>query len=393
MYHYFIISGLLLFAFYLIYISFLAKEKTHRFNRFYLLTTLFVSLIVPLISLPPLQGLSTISTNVVTDNFVVNAVKQINDNSMQSVPITNGQFSILIFIYFSVGAIFLFRFLFNMSRLVFMIRNQHYIKSRNASLILMDKPIMPFTFLNYIFVNKQDYLSNQVDNLLLEHEFAHTRQKHSFDIIIIELCQIILWLNPILILYKRAIKLNHEFMADNSVIESSKKLIEYQNLLVNVSSIQLSPYFVNSFNSSLTKKRLIMISRKKSPTWVVTSKKLLAIIVVAMTSSAFVFAQEKLERNISFKGNWEYSQKHFIATKIQSGNGLISYKDITMILANMVDSIKLIKAELVSQNINDNKWTFKNGEVKSFDKFGTEKASKFDKLEIIALSDSLTTKE
>jgi len=389
MYHYFIISGLLLFAFYLIYIAFLAKEKTHRFNRFYLLITLFISLIVPFINLPPLAGLSTISTSAVSDNFVVNTVKQINDNSLQSVPMTNRQFSMLIFIYFSIGAIFLLRFLFNLSRLVFIIRNQQSIKSRNASFILMDKPIMPFTFLNYIFVNRQDYLSNQVDNLLLEHELAHVSQKHSIDVIIIELCQIILWLNPILILYKKAIKLNHEFMADNSVIESSKKPIAYQNLLVNVSSIQLSPYFANSFNSSLTKKRLIMISRKKSPIWVATSKKLLAIVVVVLISSAFVFGQEKSERNISFKGTWEYSQKDFIGTKIQNDNGQISFKEVKMVLSNNVDSIKMITAELTSQNTTDNKWTFKSGEVKNFDKFGKVKAFKFDKLEIIAIENSL----
>jgi len=389
MYHYFIISGLLLFAFYLIYIAFLAKEKTHRFNRFYLLITLFISLIVPFINLPPLAGLSTISTSAVSDNFVVNTVKQINDNSLQSVPMTNRQFSMLIFIYFSIGAIFLLRFLFNLSRLVFIIRNQQSIKSRNASFILMDKPIMPFTFLNYIFVNRQDYLSNQVDNLLLEHELAHVSQKHSIDVIIIELCQIFLWLNPILILYKKAIKLNHEFMADNSVIESSKKPIAYQNLLVNVSSIQLSPYFANSFNSSLTKKRLIMISRKKSPIWVATSKKLLAIVVVVLISSAFVFGQEKSERNISFKGTWEYSQKDFIGTKIQNDNGQISFKEVKMVLSNNVDSIKMITAELTSQNTTDNKWTFKSGEVKNFDKFGKVKAFKFDKLEIIAIENSL----
>jgi len=389
MYHYFIISGLLLFAFYLIYITFLAKEKTHRFNRFYLLITLFVSLIVPFINLPPLAGLSTISTSAVSDNFVVNAVKQINDNSIQSFPMNNGQFSMLIFIYFSIGAIFLLRFLFNLSRLVFIIRNQQSIKSRNAYFILMDKTIMPFTFLNYIFVNRQDYLSNQVDNLLLEHELAHVSQKHSIDVIIIELCQIFLWLNPILILYKKAIKLNHEFMADNSVIESSKKPIAYQNLLVNVSSIQLSPYFANSFNSSLTKKRLIMISRKKSPIWVTSSKKLLAIVVVVLISSAFVFGQEKSERNISFKGTWEYSQKDFIGTKIQNDNGQISFKEVKMVLSNNADSIKMITAELMSQNSTDNKWTFKSGEVKNFDKFGKVKAFKFDKLEIIAIENSL----
>lgn len=389
MYHYFIISGLLLFAFYLIYIAFLAKEKTHRFNRFYLLITLFVSFIVPFINLPSFAGLCTISTSAVSDNFVLNTVKQINDNSLQIVPMTNRQFSLLIYIYFSIGAIFLLRFLFNLSRLVFIIRNQQSIKSRNASFILLDKPIMPFTFLNYIFVNRQDYLSNQVDNLLLEHELAHVSQKHSIDVIIIELCQIILWLNPILILYKKAIKLNHEFMADNSVIESSKKPIAYQNLLVNVSSIQLSPYFANSFNSSLTKKRLIMISRKKSPIWVATSKKLLTIVVVALISSAFVFGQEKSEKTISFKGTWEYSQKDFIGTKIQNDNVQISFKEVKMVLSNNVDSIKMITAELTSQNISDNKWTFKSGEVKNFDKFGKVKAFKFDKLEIIAIENSL----
>jgi hypothetical protein len=60
-----------------------------------------------------------------------------------------------------------------------------------------------------------------------------------------------------------------------------------------------------------------------------------------------------------------------------------------MVLSNNVDSIKMITAELTSQNTTDNKWTFKSGEVKNFDKFGKVKAFKFDKLEIIAIENSL----
>jgi hypothetical protein len=391
MYHYYIISGLCLVAFYMIYIFVLSKEKSHRFNRFYLLSTLLLSLIIPFIDLSPALELSAISTSLVLDNIVVNTVRQFN--SEQIVANASPRLSIILLLYFSVTAILLFRFMINFSRLAFMLRHNQRINYRKSILILMDKPIPPFTFLYYVFINREDYLSGRIDNLLIEHELAHVKQKHSIDIILIELSQAFLWLNPILIFYKKAIKLNHEFLADSTVLQSSNNPIYYQNLLVRVSSIQLSPYFTNSFNSSLTKKRLTMISKTKSPAWLAISKKFSALLAVGIVSLSLVFAQAKMDKKISFKGTWEYSQKDFIGTKTQSTTGQMTFKNVTMIMSNKVDSMKLIRAELASRTSKENNWIFKNGEVKSFDQFGKEKASKFDVLEIVAISDSANSKK
>jgi beta-lactamase regulating signal transducer with metallopeptidase domain len=47
----------------------------------------------------------------------------------------------------------------------------------------------------------------------------------------IETLKALFWFNPIFIFYKRAIQLNHEFLADEKVVKSHNDVPFYQNLL------------------------------------------------------------------------------------------------------------------------------------------------------------------
>ena len=78
---------------------------------------------------------------------------------------------------------------------------------------------------------------------LIAHEKAHLDQKHTLDVLFVEILQIVFWFNPLLLFYKRAIKLNHEFLADQAVNAQFQSVKNYQNLLlafaVDKSTIQL----------------------------------------------------------------------------------------------------------------------------------------------------------
>ena len=65
-------------------------------------------------------------------------------------------------------------------------------------MIFLKQQILPHSFLNYIYVNGDQYLNGEIDEKLLAHEMAHVKQKHSWDIIFIELIHMIFWFNPIL---------------------------------------------------------------------------------------------------------------------------------------------------------------------------------------------------
>src|SRR5690606_39609713 len=71
---------------------------------------------------------------------------------------------------------------------------------------------------------RNEYENNQIDQELFVHEKAHITQKHSLDILFIEALQILFWFNPLIYLYKKAMKLNHEFLADQKVDRKSTRL-------------------------------------------------------------------------------------------------------------------------------------------------------------------------
>jgi TonB family protein len=92
----------------------------------------------------------------------------------------------------------------------------------------------------------------------------HINQKHSLDILLIELLKIVFWINPFIWIYEREIKQNHEYLADRGVLEQGIQTYDYQVILLN-SSLGVPKYnIVNNFNKSYIKKRIIMMTNKNS---------------------------------------------------------------------------------------------------------------------------------
>ena len=95
--------------------------------------------------------------------------------------------------------------------------------------------------------------------LLIAHESAHVLQKHSLDILLVELIHCLYWFNPLLILYKKAIRLNHEYLADEAVIRQTQIPTVYMHLLINQAGTNSISRFATSFNYGQTHKRLNMM--------------------------------------------------------------------------------------------------------------------------------------
>jgi|GEM_PF-605813 len=139
-----------------------------------------------------------------------------------------------------------------------------YTTSPIVQLILLNEEILPHTFLHNIYVNQDQYHNGEIDEKLFAHEYAHASQRHSWDVLFIELLKAIFWFNPLLILYKRVIQLNHEFLADEAVIQQYKEVSTYQHLLVDACQNNNQIYLASNINFLLTKKRLKMMTKKSS---------------------------------------------------------------------------------------------------------------------------------
>lgn len=287
---FFIKSTICLFVLYGFYHFFLSNQKFLLFNRYYLVFSLFFSIIASLIVIPVK---SDYSLNTSIDKFATTTAYFIKGNALIENTYTLFTFQNTLFsFYIVITSILLIRFALNIFRLLSKIKKNKKVEYQKKSLVLIKERSLPYSFFKYVFVNRSDYENGKIEKELLIHEEAHCLQYHSIDIIIIEFLNVFLWFNPAIWLFKKAILLNHEFLADNKVL-STFELDDYQNTLLNLVLRNNSASLASNFNYSLTKKRLIMMNKK-------TIKERMILIKICIIPLFWVllvtlaFAQENL---------------------------------------------------------------------------------------------------
>jgi len=256
MIHYLLTSTIAATILLVIYQLFLENEKMHRFNRFYLLLSLLFSLLIPFISIEIIEEITTPIAAPIPVSF--------SGGTMVIAEETNYLEQTLWGIYVLVTAILLFRFTRNIITFYQLKKNNATLSFQNATLVLLQEHVLPHTFMNSIFINESEYQERKIEKELFAHEMTHVNQKHTLDVLFIELVKTIFWFNPLFILYKKAIQLNHEFLADEKVVQSYKNIPFYQSLLLSKASCNPPLYLASNLNFQVTKKRFLMMSRNSS---------------------------------------------------------------------------------------------------------------------------------
>ena len=236
------------------YNLFLEKENMHQFKRYYLLGMLLISAIIPLITFTQYIEVQPIANDLRLAQLSSNdAIIVETENLIDYLP------TILWSIY-GIG-VFLFgiKFGLNLTKMVNKIRNNPKQRSNSFINVLLKDIITPHTFFSYIFLNKHKYETHQIPQEVLLHEQTHAEQKHSIDVLFIELFQIIFWFNPLVHIIKNCIKLNHEFLADKAVINKGIEASSYQQILLAFSTNVKEPQLANAINYSLIKKRFTVM--------------------------------------------------------------------------------------------------------------------------------------
>ncbi len=283
----FILCSGFLYSFYKL---FLERESIYKINRFYLLFSLIFSLIAPLykIDLP----ITATETNISPELLAF--LMQNPELLQQEKGINFGD--ILNVIYIFVGVIFLVRFIYNLYELMFKIKTEEKIKDQEITYILDLDSNQPYSFWKYIFIPKKQLKS--LHQNLIDHEKAHCIQKHSLDILLIEIFQILFWFNPFIYFYKKSIKLNHEFLADEYVLKRNSDLKTYQHQILDCIATQNPSMMASNFNFILTKKRLLMMTKNTSKRKV----KILSFASLPFILSAFVlFSQKSFAQEVEKK--------------------------------------------------------------------------------------------
>lgn len=251
--NYLLESGLALGAFSLFYILALKNEKSFNFNRFFLLGSAVLSLIIPLISFR-FEG---VPSNLVAGTIFLDAV------SMDASPTTQGMnfLSYLPWVYMSISTILLIK-LIGKTTTLWLKRHQSQKMDQVRQCIIADSA-EAYTFLDTIFIGSQ--LSTEEREVILSHEKVHAKQWHSLDILLFELITALLWINPLTYIIKKLARTNHEYLADAQAIQNANRESYIQTLAAH--TIRAQGYeLAHAFHTSSTLKRIKMINQQNKQT-------------------------------------------------------------------------------------------------------------------------------
>jgi len=283
---YFLKSAACLAILLLFYKLLLERENMHGFKRFYLLISAVAAIVIPLI---------TFTSYVEPSSELFNRILISSEVASEEVSTSYLPY-ILIGIYVLGVLFFSIKFIRNLRNLILKIQKNPKIKHHNIINVLLSEKTQPHTFFSFIFFNKQKYLNNEIPKDVKIHEEAHASQKHSLDVIFIELLQIVFWINPLIYLLKKAIKLNHEFLADRAVIQQGINTAHYQQTLLSFSSRDLQSDLVNPINYSSIKKRFTVMKTQTSKNAILVRSFLLVPLLAGLFFS--FSSREFVEKDI-----------------------------------------------------------------------------------------------
>jgi len=256
---YIVKSGSLMFMFYCAYYFLLRKETFFNSNRWFLLSGLIVSVILPLLTYTKviwIDATSDLNTNI--QSTVINA-------SSQDSATFNWNY-IILSLYGLGLLIFAIKLAIDFYSLNSIIKGKKIKQQADFKFIDVNENIAPFSYFEYIVYNSSLYTASELESIL-EHEKVHSDQNHTLDVLISRIFSIIFWFNPIVWLYKKAITQNLEFIADS---EAAKKLLDkkaYQYTLLKITTHENCVAITNHFYQSLIKKRIVMLNKNQSKKW------------------------------------------------------------------------------------------------------------------------------
>lgn len=316
----------------LIYRFFLAQENQPRFNRGILLGIYALSFIAPL--LPYFQHL-IIQTG--SNEVVQVTIGEITAELVEPLAIVKPSGisfpTIIVMIYIFGASVALINTIIGTLKIYRLVSKYGYQTINGVRLVITDGDPYPdpFSFMNYIVMSRKDYESIGA-NLILTHETKHIKLMHPFDVMLAQLCVIFCWFNPASYLLRSELRDVHEFQADMAVLNSGADAQQYQILLIKKAVGKKFPAIANSFNHSKLKKRLTMMSNKKTSSRGAKMRALaivpaLGLTLLALNCTPVANALSKLSDAESIKELWSEKTDGKI-TDFPSDNQIMGVEEV-----------------------------------------------------------------
>ena len=319
-------SSVCLAIFYLFYRLLLARETFHRFNRFSLLGILLLSCLLPLVEVSVKQETEVHQTMLTLEQLLMMAdAVNATEAGARAETATVTWIQVALLVYLAGIVFFAFRNVYSLVRLLMLLKSGKkedigsYLPGRKerVTLIVHNCDIAPFSWMGYIVISRKDLEENGREILI--HELAHIHNRHSWDLLVADVCIFFQWFNPASWLLKQELQNIHEFEADETVIKEGVDAKQYQLLLIKKAVGTRLYSMANSFNHSKLKKRITMMLKEKSSPWArLKYLYVLPVAAIAVTAFARPEVSETVEEISAVKVN---DLTAIVETKVAESSG------------------------------------------------------------------------
>jgi len=354
--------AVLIAAFYFCYRLLMERETMHRLNRIVLLSSILLSLVLPLCVITlhetvevessqvgtsagnPIQeidrlelGITELGTATAEDS-IVPSVETNTTNLLKNLFQPD-----IIFVIFMIGLV---------CRLLYIAKSFRHLRRMikdseqqsledGVTLAVVDLPVAPFSWMHTIVLSRIDY--EECNPSILAHERGHIQQHHSWDIVFVEVLTALQWFNPVVWLLRRDLRTVHEYEADASVLSSGSDMSQYIQLLMRKAMGTKACILANGINNSTIKKRINMMLLNKSPRR--NSLKLLALLPIvgvtlalnAETVTDVVYKNDEPQKQVPVK-------KGKKSATIKTGNNQ-AVEVVEIIEPKSIDKDKIVISE------------------------------------------------
>ncbi|MBR5281221.1 MAG: TonB family protein [Alistipes sp.] len=272
-------SAVCLAALYLLYKATMSYETLHRLNRVVLLGSVMLAAVLPLCHIKIEKEIEVVPQVAVADNIAMNMV--VAEQGVDAVAVARG---VVVALFLLGAAVMVARLVMSQLSVWRVVRSgEQRPLDGDVMLSVVEKLPTPFSWFSRVVVDRDDEQSNL--DLVLEHELAHIRLHHSWDVLAVDIALCVWWFNPALWLLRRELQSLHEYQADDAVLRRGIDAKTYQILLIKRAVGSRLHSVANCLNHSNLKNRITMMCKKNSSRWS-AAKLLLVLPLVAISLAA-----------------------------------------------------------------------------------------------------------
>ena len=323
-------------VFYLLYRALYSNLSYFNFSRIYLLSATVISFIIPILSIGVWQpsdhavGSSLSFLALISQGGVTAVTSETTDVALSHYDFVDLLFLVLLTIYV-IGCLFVsYKLLRSLWKIHMLIKNNEIVREEDYLIVRLKNGPAFFSFMTCIFINEnKNSLKQDEYNTVLLHEQAHIRQKHSYDLLLMEIAGIVCWFNPFLKKLKTSLCQVHEYLADKAVMNTKHDPDAYSKLIIRLSHHYEAERFGHPFSVADLKRRINMLYIKKQSK--MKAVRFVAIIpLLALLMMAFSFT----ERSEQGQQQPNVPQQKLIVAGINwEGNRVFTDEYLTDILA------------------------------------------------------------